>query len=152
MSRILFLDFDGVLHPKGVSALDENGRIIIEPLIFCWLPILEELLHPHPEVSIVVSSDWRFLATDEDLRNFLGALGCRFSGVTSETHGGGNRARQIETYVEQNLFPGDGWLALDDDLSVLDRQGENDGHFVWCPPQSGISTPEVQAKIRDWLG
>jgi len=31
MSRILFLDFDGVLHPKRVSALDENGRIIFAP-------------------------------------------------------------------------------------------------------------------------
>ena len=48
---ILFLDFDGVLHPEPC---DEDG----EP--FCNLPALEAILRDFPAVEIVISSMWRF--------------------------------------------------------------------------------------------
>ena len=45
---ILFLDFDGVLHPEPSLAKDA----------FCRLPLIEEILQDFPQVQIVVSSAW----------------------------------------------------------------------------------------------
>ena len=41
--RLIFLDFDGVLHPLEAE-FEELGR-------FCWLPILTELLTEPPRES-----------------------------------------------------------------------------------------------------
>ena len=46
---ILFLDFDGVLHP--FQARDEG--------YFCCVPHLLEILRQHPEIRVVFSTSWR---------------------------------------------------------------------------------------------
>ena len=46
---ILFLDFDGVLHPQPNDGAQ-----------FSNAPRVWELLARHPEVSIVFSTGWRF--------------------------------------------------------------------------------------------
>ena len=50
---ILFLDFDGVLHPEGEDHIFKGG------VDFCFLPRLEALLREFPQVKIVISSSWR---------------------------------------------------------------------------------------------
>ena len=50
---ILFLDFDGVLHPEGEDHILNGGAD------FCFLPRLETLLREFPFVKIVISSSWR---------------------------------------------------------------------------------------------
>jgi hypothetical protein len=50
---ILFLDFDGVLHPEGEDHVLNGGAD------FCFLPRLEALLREFPQVKIVISSSWR---------------------------------------------------------------------------------------------
>jgi hypothetical protein len=84
--QLLFLDFDGVLHPVGERAFDENFRLIANPGLFVWRPILEQILVPFPSVRIVVSSDWRRLFDDENLIRLLGPLGNRFAGVVETGH------------------------------------------------------------------
>ncbi len=49
--RLIFLDFDGVLHEARGDL--EEGQY------FKWLPILTELITPHPDVRVVVHSSWR---------------------------------------------------------------------------------------------
>ena len=59
--RICYLDFDGVVHvesvywsPKrGIYLANAPGRILFE-----WMPILEQLLAPYPDVRIVLSTSW----------------------------------------------------------------------------------------------
>ncbi|HQV73578.1 MAG TPA: hypothetical protein PLY64_11455, partial [Dokdonella sp.] len=46
MRKIIFLDFDRVLHPDGVG-------------LFSKLPLLESFLSRMPEVEVVISSTWR---------------------------------------------------------------------------------------------
>ncbi|MFD2270984.1 HAD domain-containing protein [Undibacterium arcticum] len=58
---ILFLDFDGVLHP---DPCDEGER-------FSRLPAFEALMRDFPAVEIVVSSSWRVARTLDDLRAFF---------------------------------------------------------------------------------
>ncbi|WP_256095067.1 HAD domain-containing protein [Paraburkholderia nodosa] len=76
---VLFLDFDGVLHAYDELALDDNFRLIENPNLFMWCPVLERILAPFPEVRIVVSSDWRRLFDDAALIKLLGPLGARFA-------------------------------------------------------------------------
>ena len=68
---VVFLDFDGVLHPVGVPAIDKEFRLIENQDLFVWRPILERLLAPHPMVGIIVSSDWRRLFDDATLSGYL---------------------------------------------------------------------------------
>ncbi len=53
---ILFLDFDGVLHPE-VMGTEE----------LCHLPALEELLREFPHVEVVLSTSWRVVYPHEEL-------------------------------------------------------------------------------------
>jgi hypothetical protein len=48
--RVVFLDFDGVLHPDPPSN---------ELPLFCRAMLLEEWLVQHPDVCVVISSTWR---------------------------------------------------------------------------------------------
>lgn len=55
---ILFLDYDGVLHP--VDAYLEKGRPVLraEGELFMWAPLLIGTLTEHPHVRIVLSTSW----------------------------------------------------------------------------------------------
>ena len=60
MTRILYLDFDGVLHDEQVYFHPRRGIYMNTPgrALFEWMPILDELLTPHPDVRIVLSTSW----------------------------------------------------------------------------------------------
>lgn len=50
---ILFLDFDGVLHPEY------DGQATPADIVFCHLPRFEGVMRDYPKVEIVISSMWR---------------------------------------------------------------------------------------------
>lgn len=146
--KYLLLDFDGVCHPADTPALDAAGfRLLDNPRLFVWLPILERLL-VRSEAHIVVSSDWALFCDDDTLRRLLRSLAPRFRGIVGTRHPGWSRADEIRAYVRKNQL--DDWLALDDHRSVLD-ECSRDPRFVWCPPTSGISDPSAQEKVMRWL-
>lgn len=57
MTRLLFLDFDGVLHPDAVF-LSSRGVELRAGALFMWAPLLVEALAPHQDVQIVLSTSW----------------------------------------------------------------------------------------------
>ena len=140
---LLFLDFDGVLHPLGEQALDEDFRLLDNPGLFVWLPILEQILAAYPSVRILVSSDWRRLFDDASLIRLLGPLGNRFAGVV-EVHAS---SRAAEILDEARRRKTENWLALDDHPSVT-VAGSTDERFVVCQPDEGISSLAVQQELR----
>jgi hypothetical protein len=140
--HLLFLDFDGVLHPVDERALDGNFRLIANPRLFVWRPILEQILEPFPSVKIVVSSDWRRLFDDENLIQLLGPLGNRFAGVV-ETYAS-SRAAEIRT--EAGRRKATNWLAIDDHPSVAEA-GKTDRWFLACSPDTGLSDAGVQSRL-----
>lgn len=99
--RLLFLDFDGVLH---------STRADLDNSYFCWLPILERLLFNFPDVMLVVHSTWRYEYTDDELRKFLGSLGDRFIGSAPR----GPREQVIEMVLQANKGKATSHLVLDD--------------------------------------
>ncbi|WP_342617552.1 HAD domain-containing protein [Rhodoferax sp. GW822-FHT02A01] len=88
---ILFLDFDGVLHPDPCDRRDW----------FCQLPLLENVLRQHPHVDVVISSSWRYDHSLEQLRGtFAEDLRSRIVGVTPT-----DARPQVEDWMPQALLP-----------------------------------------------
>jgi hypothetical protein len=105
---VLFLDFDGVLHP------DPPTRQL--PL-FCKAPLLEEWLTDHPDVFVVISSTWRLKHPFENLKGYFPKWQQRIVDITPDMPTD-NFQRQIEceAWMRTHCHPWTQWLALDDRL------------------------------------
>lgn len=149
MRATLFLDFDGVLHPYGEPALDDGFRLLDNPRLFQWTPILATVLEPY-DIDIIVSSDWRYLFDDEALKRLISPLGTRFAGITPSNIGvGRTRAEEILAYAE--VLRLDRWLALDDDPCLLQWIQTGEVRFIHCPPAEGVSSAAVRAELKRHL-
>lgn len=74
---LLFLDFDGVLHPYPLR--------IGGPYLFHQVPRLQEILKEFPEVGVVVHSSWRTVPQyegDDGIPEFL-RIGDAYLGITN---------------------------------------------------------------------
>ena len=70
---VLFLDFDGVLHPEHST----------ESKHFCCLSILEDALRRVPECKVVITSTWRLEQPYENLlQRFSPDIAAMIEGVT----------------------------------------------------------------------
>ena len=134
-TRLLFLDFDGVLHPSEASP---NFPL------FCWLPILERLLLPHREVVILVHSTWRYDHTNHELSELLGTLSARFAGSAPR----GPREQVIGTVLQANLGQVLDYLVLDDDIKAFQGSSLN---VLATDPHLGLSSEATQAALSAWL-
>ena len=55
---ILFLDFDGVLHPARAVMGQQGPELAGDGSLFMWAEPLAELLAERPHVQIVLSTSW----------------------------------------------------------------------------------------------
>lgn len=55
---IIFLDFDGVLHPDETFLLKGRPTLKADGTLFMWVPLLVDVLADFPEVKIVLSTSW----------------------------------------------------------------------------------------------
>ncbi len=108
---IIFLDFDGVLHPEPCKLDGE----------FCHLPRFEAIVRDFPDVRLVISSAWRH---DQDLE----ALKCYFSPDIAERiidvtpswkqldgdPPSFERQAEVEAWLRKHAAPWDAFLVLDD--------------------------------------
>jgi hypothetical protein len=110
---ILFLDFDGVLHPEPSTTAQH----------FMCLPRLENVLRDHPTVEIVISSTWRETRTISELRLlFSEDISMRIIGVTPSWKDhqdlldviGYQRQTEIEAWLRASEEPWRQWVAIDD--------------------------------------
>lgn len=105
LAPLLFLDFDGVLHPNGATA----------PACFSRAAALTRVLDAAPEAHVVVSSSWRFHHTGQELLAAMpSALAARVVACTGPALPGRHqRHREIVVFIERHArcHP---WRALDD--------------------------------------
>jgi hypothetical protein len=137
---ILFLDFDGVLHPLECSPGERFG----------CLQRLEALLREPAcaHVRIVVSSTWREAYTLEDLREFFSPdIRARVIGATPCLSGQCTRFEEIRAYLNGEPA-GAQWCAVDD-ISEGFPPSEH-WRVVFTDPASGLTSREV-AKLRALL-
>jgi HAD domain in Swiss Army Knife RNA repair proteins len=142
-SRVLFLDFDGVLHAVDEPPLNGGGRLMANPRLFAWRPVLEDILAPYPKVRIIVSSDWRRLLDDDNLKRALGPLAPRFTGVVERWCA--SRVDEILTKARRRKLTT--WLAVDDHPTVV-AASRRDVRFIACESDTGLSALPVQARLR----
>lgn len=136
-TRILFLDFDGVLHPAAFEPGTPQEH-------FCWLPHLERLLEPHIDVRVIVHSTWRYDHRDDELSALLGRLAPRFSGTTPR----GPRDQAIGYVLQANKHRELEYLVLDDDGKSFVGSGLK---LLELDPNWGISELSAQTALRTWL-
>lgn len=126
---ILFLDFDGVLHPDAAYLENRQPVLRAEGSLFMWAPLLVELLDELPHVRIVLSTSWaRELGFDRARRWLPETLRKKVIGSTWHSamrrHPEGmhrayptwwdtaTRYEQIKRYVERAGL--DHWVAVDE--------------------------------------
>lgn len=145
---VLFLDFDGVLHPAVQGA---------EP--FCRLELLGPLFSEFPRIGIVVSSSWRAAYAADVLQEFLGPFGGHLIGVTSNAHHlcaasvdsvlmteppcEMVREAECRQWIEKHS-PSTSWIALDDQAELFSGDCLN---LVACDPIIGL-TRQVVDRVR----
>lgn len=112
---ILFLDFDGVLHPEY------EGQATPADVAFCHRPRFEAVMRDYPCVEIVISSAWRAQFS-------LVALQARFSPDIADRIIGAapiiprmdgkyipaRRESEILSWLATAVRADEPWLALDD--------------------------------------
>ncbi|MGE6528585.1 HAD domain-containing protein [Stutzerimonas stutzeri] len=125
---LLFLDFDGVLHPDAVFRRSD-GRIELraDGELFMWAPILVEALSGLASVRIVLSTSWVRHLGFQRARKALPAelqmlvIGATWHSAMRRTDQGTiawdeqTRYQQIATYLTQLSSAPTDWLAIDDD-------------------------------------
>jgi hypothetical protein len=99
---ILFLDFDGVLHPEPYKK-DE---------LFCNLFNFETLLRAYPHIDVVISSSWRVTQDIASLRSYF-AEDLRHR-IIDKTPCCSTRERECEEWLQRHQRQDEVWLAIDD--------------------------------------
>lgn len=125
---IIFLDFDGVLHPffprKDLSA-EENQ-------LFSYLPRLEGVLRDFPESRIVIASSWRINRPWENVISaFSLDITARIIGATPDLkhreppYPKHPRYEEILVFLRNKNLSAAQWIALDDDPGLYPANCQN---------------------------
>jgi len=123
---ILFLDFDGVLHPFPMGPTDSH----LSATSALW-----NILDRIPEATVVITSTWRERYSFQELLELLRAHGgeryaSRFIGVTpimesATDYVPGIRQREIESWLATNGASQESYVILDDIEEYFDFTCKN---------------------------
>ena len=136
MNKLLFLDFDGVLHPTHFAGEDPFNRA----------HLLEESL-AGSDLGIVISSSWRFTHSLEKLQKLLpGSISNLIVGVTGNPVIGKHpRYQEIQNFLQTHGVSS--WRALDDSYWEFPSPCPE---LIRCNPNTGISEKQIQ-ELRQWM-
>ena len=151
---LLFLDFDGVLHPD--AAYLERGRPTLRGPghLFMWTGILEQLLAPYSMLDIVLSTSWvRWRSYSRTCKALPDSLRSRIVGATWHSRMDPREWAELTRYQEIRRYlrhqRDARWLALDDDDEGW-PEAERD-HLICTDADRGLSDLETQRRLKDAL-
>jgi hypothetical protein len=137
--KILFLDFDGVLHPLNST----------KERLFCNVRYLEKSLEG-ASCKIVITSNWRLTHSIDMLRKLLPKkISELIIGATDITTGVRHRRfKEIQDYLNTYIdsSPVD-WRAIDDIPQDFPIEC---GNLIHCDSNFGMGSKE-QIQITQWL-
>jgi hypothetical protein len=119
---ILFLDFDGVLHPRA----PRRDRADAENKLFAYLPRLEGVLRDFPDWQIVIASSWRqYSPWPYVIKEFSADIATRIIGATpvlmakEPPYPKHPRFDEVLSYLTTNGHQTTRWIALDDESTLF---------------------------------
>ena len=158
---ILYLDYDGVLHPADVRVTASepqqprvySGGQPTDHALFEHVALLERILAPFPDVRISLATSWvRTLGFEFAVQQLTPSLRARVVGTIWRgallRFPPRTRHDAITTDVEERNVQR--WLALDDDV---DGWPEERRHLVIAPNNAweGLSQPRLADELSDAL-
>lgn len=152
---VLYLDFDGVLHPEDVWRRPGYGPYVATPpghVVFEHAGLLAHCLEPYPAVRIVLSTSWVrvFRSVGKVARRLPLDLRERVIGATF--HSRMDPAlfqalpRGVQVWGDVCRRRPEMWLALDDDDSGWPTVCRD--RLVRTDPVLGISSPKVLVDLQ----
>lgn len=152
--KVLYLDFDGVLHHGEVYWHPKRGIYIKEPgyALFEWMHILEELLAPYPDVAIVLATSWVRSKSFEFAKKQLSpalqrrVIGATFHKAHMREESFSLLPRGVQILGDVGRRQPEFWLSIDDDDE--DWPIEHRHHLVRTEPHLGLSDPNAQEAMR----
>lgn len=162
MVRVLYLDYDGTLHPDDVFLVRGRPVLRVEgAALFEWTTLLIEALTAHPCVTVVLSTSWvRAKRSFSWAKSWLPReLQRRVVGATWHSDLlADNRGRDpFERLTRYEQIAQDAarrglcrWLALDNDDEGWPRNMRH--HLVHCHPDLGLGEPGKAQELRQRLG
>ncbi|SNS86117.1 hypothetical protein SAMN06265795_1085 [Noviherbaspirillum humi] len=145
--RVLFLEFDGVLHP--LSALHWIGMgVSLETAcrqgrLFRWAWVLADMLGSHPDVSIMIHAGWRFWNSERQLAALLGPLASRYEGMVDRRF---SRWQGIDDVVRCRAWKD--FRILDSFTASFPPALEQ---LIACDAESGAYNEGVRQRLQAWL-
>lgn len=160
---ILFLDFDGVLHPDEAYLVKGRPVLRADGALFMWAPPLADALKNYPAVQIVLSTSWARDLRFARARSFLPPdLQQRVIGATWHSRMASNddgdfrtrsrntwwdqatRYQQIRRYVDKAQLVN--WIAIDD---APEGWADADRHrLIQTDPRQGLGAPAAMARLQ----
>ena len=137
LEKILFLDFDGVLHPTTSP----------QHLLFSKAEPLAEVLSKNP-CKIIISSSWRFHHEIKAMKNLLPKpISHLIHGFTGQAHiGEWPRYNEIKNYmIDQEILAN--WRAIDDSFLEFPKYCEE---LILCQGKDGITEKQL-IELSKWL-
>lgn len=170
--RVLYLDFDGVLHHEAVylSRKTPNSKpyIFLDDneapghKLFEWAKILVKMLEDpaDADVKIVLSTSWAVVPGFHEAKKRLpDALQSRVIGAThhSRVHGASDWSRNLfqstprggQILDDVNRRRPREWIALDDNTDFWPQ--DHLRNLIACDGKRGILDPGVRERFREWL-
>jgi len=134
---LLFLGFDGVMHPAGGDRT-----------LFAHRDAFEALLREHAHVEVVISSSWREVFDVDALREayFSRDIQPRIIDVTPLIPGA-MRWQEVQAYLDETRYAGP-YIVIDDDASEFPSLWSP---LLLCEPDVGLDAlklRELAARLR----
>lgn len=156
-NKVLYLDYDGVLHTEEVYFHPRRGVRITTPgrTLFEWMSVLDALMAPHPDVKIILSTSW------VRIRNFNFAKKQLSARLQAQVIGATYHRRHMEKEVFAALPRGEqivrdvyrrgpaAWFAVDDDALHWPQWCRD--NLIKTHGATGISDPHIQHAIKTML-
>ena len=137
MHKVIFVDFDGVLHPTSAT----------KDKYFCNADKLAQVITGN-KCEIIISSSWRFFHSLSQIKKMLpNTLNERIIGITGHAYIGKHaRFNEIQIYLNSLGYDYD-WIALDDSKFEFPN---NCDQLIHCNPNFGLTDKEL-FQVKNFL-